>query len=204
MNRPTPSVLPWIAALCFAILACGGTRPSLYYAIPAPSRREASAETLPVGVVIERMSAPAIYRDSRIVYGYGPTRMGTYEYHRWIDPPPDMLQSAWLRLLRSSGKFSAVELPSSRAGGEYILRGRLYEFRESDPDGDGPSPIVAKVSFDLDLVHVESGKPVPLCSHDDEEPVHGDDVAALVEAMARSTSRGLDRCYAALLERLSR
>jgi len=72
--------------------------------------------------------------------------MGTYETERWSEPPVEMMQMVLLRKLRNSGRYRDVNTLRSGARGDYLLRGRLYDFKEVS----GKS-FVARLSFDLEL-----------------------------------------------------
>jgi cholesterol transport system auxiliary component len=159
-----------------------------YYAIELPQPpATAQSGARPVSILVGRITAPAVYRDTRIVYQMGATRMGTYEEHRWIDTPSAMLHTLLLRQLRSSGRFESVQPLSSNASGDYLVRGQLFEFTEVDSGGS----VTARVSFELDLFEYASGKTVFSKSYSGSEPVSGSDVAAVVQAFDRSVRRNL-------------
>ncbi len=78
--------------------------------------------------------------------------MGTYMYQRWAEPPNEMLVNVLLRDLRASGKFRDVDILRSNSHGDYILYGRLYDFKEIS----GP-PLVARLTMDLELHDAKTG-----------------------------------------------
>jgi len=181
-----------VATVAFAS-SCGAARPRKYYALDLPSAPPATSASHDVALLVGRLSAPHLYRDDRIVYRMGETQIGTYEYHRWVEPPTDMLESMLLRLLRGSGKYRTVQRLASNTQGDYIVRGRLYQLEESS------SPtLAARVSFELELYEKKSGTVVwsHLYSHD--EPVNGKEVPDVVQALNRSVQRGLAEAAASL------
>ena len=115
-----------LVATAALVAACGAARPSKYYALDLPPAPPATANTHDAALLVGRLSAPHLYRDDRIVYRTGETQIGTYEYHRWAEPPTDMLESMLLRLLRGSGKYRTVQRLASNTQGDYIVRGRLH------------------------------------------------------------------------------
>jgi len=173
--------------------ACGAVRPSKYYALDLPPAPPATANTHDAALLVGRLSAPHLYRDDRIVYRTGETQIGTYEYHRWAEPPTDMLESMLLRLLRGSGKYRTVQRLASNTQGDYIVRGRLYQLEESS----SPS-LAARVSFELELYEKKSGTVVWSHFYSHDEPVNGTEVPDVVQAFNRNVQRGLAEDTASL------
>lgn len=175
------------------LFACGSVRPIKYYALEIPESQPKSVTAYPISIAVDRLYAPSLYRDTRLVYGYGPTEMGTYELHRWVEPPAEAIGTFLLRMLRSSGLYEVVEPVSSLTEGDYLIRGSLYDFKEIDPDGGGPAGLAARVSFEIDLLDLKERKTVWTFFYSDEETVHGKEVSSVVEALDRNVRRGLER-----------
>ena len=183
------------AALAATLTACGGgARPSKFYALELPVAPAATREPYPVSIMVGRMTASHLLRDDRIVYRNAGLQMGTYNYHRWAEPPTDMLEALLTRLLRSSGKYKSVHTLRSNAVGDYILRGRLHDFEEVA----APTGLVARVAFDIELFHRESGATVWSHSYSHDEPVNGKEVPELVAALNRNVQAGLQQAAAAM------
>jgi len=178
-----------------ALSACGGGgRPSKFYALDLPAAPASTGEPYPVSIMVGRMSASHLLRDDRIVYRNTGLEMGTYNYHRWAEPPTDMLEALLTRLLRSSGKYKSVHTLRSNAVGDYILRGRLHDFEEVAAS----SGLVARVAFDIELFHRESGATVWSHSYSHDEPVTGKEVPEVVAALNRNVQAGLQQAAANL------
>src|SRR5580692_2620875 len=98
----TLAVLATAAALS---AGCGAARPSKYYqlTVPADSTFSANSNSLPITLLIGRVTAPALYREDQIVYSSGRESMGTYEYEKWAEPPTEMIAELMLRQFRASG-----------------------------------------------------------------------------------------------------
>lgn len=172
-----------------ALTGCGGARPNHYYTLqlPAPPPApQSSAATYPVSLLVANVAAPHLYREDAIVYRMGTVQMGTYEYHRWVEPPTEMLRTLLIRVLRNSDRYASVQELRTRARGDYILRGRLYHFEEVS----GP-PLSAQVSLELTLVEVKSDAVVWSKLYSSEEPVQGKNVEDVVEALNRGAQRGI-------------
>ena len=173
--------------------SCGAVRPSKYYTLDLPAAAPAAANSYPAALLVGRLSAPHLYRDTRVVYRTGATEIGTYEYHRWVEPPTDMLEAMLMRVLRDSGKYPSVQRQGANARGDYIVRGRLNEFGEVNAGG-----LTARISFEMELYDVKSGTTVWSHFYAHDEPVNGKDVPAVVEALNRNAQRGLGEVAAGL------
>ena len=129
----------------------------------------------------------------RSVYRTGSEQLGTYQYHRWAEPPTEMVEAMLLRLLRDSGRYRTVQALRSSARGDYILRGRLHDFEEV-----ANGQIVARVAFEIELYELKEGTTVWSQSYSHDEPVNGKEVAAVVEGLDRNVQRGLGQILAGL------
>ena len=173
--------------------SCGAARPSKYYALDLPAVAPATGGPYPVALLVGRISAPHLYRDERVVYRTGEVQIGTYEYHRWAEPPTDMLETMLVRSLRASGKYQTVQRLASNTRGDYILRGRLHRLEEVA----GP-PMLARVTFELELYDQKTGTTVWTHYYSSDEPVNGKEVPDVVQAINRNVQRGLAESLADL------
>jgi cholesterol transport system auxiliary component len=183
----------WQVALVILVAgffaACGASRPYKYYVLdihpPAPP---AQAPSYPVRLIVGRVSAPELYRDSRIVYGSGDVQLGAYEYHRWAELPPEMLQQVLISSLRATGQYRSVTAIGSSARGDYILRSQLYSLYGVDRP-----KLVARFSMEVDLFDSKSGETIWSDRYSHDEPVDGKTVANVVEAMDRDVRGGMNQ-----------
>jgi len=74
----------------------------------------------------------------------------------------------------------------SGTGGDYVLRGRLYDLREVSE-----STLAARVSFEFELRDSKTGTTVWSRNYSHDEPVDGKNVNAVVAAMDRNVQSGL-------------
>lgn len=181
-------------ALVLAVMAgCGATRPSKYYTLEVPGTPPATGHSYPVSLLVGRLAAPHLFRDDRLVYRSRNAEMGTYEYHRWAEPPTEMVEAMLVHLLRASGQYRSVELLRSNARGDYIVRGRLSALEEVD---DG-SPL-ARVALEIELYSPKTGTTVWSHLYQHDEPVNGKTVPGVVEALNRNVQSGLAEIVAGL------
>jgi ABC-type uncharacterized transport system auxiliary subunit len=185
-----------IAALAAGLLAgCGAARPSKYYqlTVPAGAAPAADRSPYPVTLLLGPLRASHLYREDRIVYSSIGDSMGTYEYQRWAVPPNEMLVDVLLRDLRASGRYRTVDMLRSNSHGDYILYGRLYDFKEVSA-----SPLMARITVDIEMRETKTGSTVWTHFYSHDEPVSGKDVSAVVAALDRNAQRGMDEVKSSL------
>jgi ABC-type uncharacterized transport system auxiliary subunit len=175
--------------LCLGILnGCGAARPSKFYQLTIPSDKtsEADPAPFPVTLLLGPITTSHLYRDDHIVYTSNGEAMGTYEYHRWAEPPSEMVSDVLLRELQESERYQHVYSLRSDSRGDYVLRGHLYDFREISGNG-----LAARVAFEFELRDSKTGATVWSRSYSHDEPVDGKDVPAVVAALNRNVGIGL-------------
>jgi ABC-type uncharacterized transport system auxiliary subunit len=177
-----------------SLAGCGATRPMQYYQLTVPADAH-HAETNPSGIslALGPLVASHLYREDRIVFGSGPQQMGTYEFQRWTEPPAEMIEEVLLRELRASGRYREVFTQRSASRADYVLRGRLYDFKEVSG-----SPLQARVTVEFELRDTKSGTTVWSHYYNHDEPVNGKDVPAMVAALDRNVQRGVGEVKASL------
>jgi ABC-type uncharacterized transport system auxiliary subunit len=201
MIRHTTAALAAATATLAALLAtgCGAARPSKYYQLTVPADATPGAapqaNAVPVTLLIGRITAPELYREDPIVYSSGAESMGTYEYHRWAEPPTQMIPEVLLRELRSSGHYRNVVLLRSDIHGDYLLHGHLFDFKEVEKGGG-----IARVTLELELRNIKTGTMVWTHFYTHDEPASGKTVDAIVEALDRDVQRGVMEFRASLGE----
>lgn len=176
------------------VTGCGGTSHSIkYYTVELPAVPDASGTRYPVTLLVARIPAPLVLRGDRILYRTGANELGTYEYHRWAEPPAAMLEASLLRLLRQSGRYQSVAETSSKARSDFVVRGRLYDFEEVDA-----SSISARVAMEVELFDQKAGKVVWSHFYSHDEPASEDDIPGVVAALNHNLQRGLEDVTAGL------
>ena len=104
-----------------------------------------------------------------------------------------MLVDVLLRDLRASGRYRAVDVLRSNSHGDYILYGRLYDFKEISA-----SPLMARLTIDLELRETKTGSTVWTHYYSHDEPVSGKDISAVVAALDRNAQRGMGEVKSSL------
>ena len=161
--------------------SCVATRPVHYYTIepaaPPTNRSKPDGLILLVG----QITAPEALQDDRIRYRIGSNEAGAYEYRRWTERPGSMVGISLMRALRASGQYQRVMESSSSASGDYLVRGKLYEFGEVDN-----ASIQTKISLQLELVDSKTNRNVWDRVVEREEPVSSKNVADVVQSLDRN------------------
>lgn len=165
-----------------------------YYQLTVPIEPpHGEQNTSGVSLALGPLAASHLYREDRIVFSSGAERMGTYEFQRWAEPPAEMIEEVLLRELRASGHYRDVSLQRSSSRVDYVLHGRLYDFKEVEGN-----PLQARVTAEFDLRDVKSGATVWSHYYNHDEPVGGKDVPAMVAALDRNVQRGVGEVKAGL------
>jgi ABC-type uncharacterized transport system auxiliary subunit len=197
------SLMPAKLSLCMLALAvalaagCGAARPSHYYqlSIPGDLAPASNPTPVPITLLIGRLTGPALYREDEIVYSSGDEGMGTYEYHRWAEPPTEMIAEILLRQSRASGHYRGVYTLRSDIHGDYLLHGRLYDFKEVSGSSE-----VARVTMELELRNVKTATSVWTHFYSHDEPTAGKNVDAIVAALDKNVQQGIAESLASLNE----
>jgi ABC-type uncharacterized transport system auxiliary subunit len=183
-----------LATMVLAMAGCGGAHSMQYYQLTVPTQGT-HTEPNPSGVslALGPLVASHLYREDRIVYSAGTLRMGTYEFQRWSEPPAEMIEEVLLRELRASGRYRDVSLQRSNSRADYVLHGRLYDFKEVAGE-----PLQARVTMEYDLKDAKSGATVWSHYYNHDEPVSGKDVQAMVTALDHNVQKGVEEIKASL------
>ena len=181
--------------LSFLLVGCGAARPAKYYQLTVPNETAADppGDPLPVTILMGPIMSSHLYREDHIVYSSSGEDMGTYEYQRWAEPPTEMIQDVIFRTLRSSGRYRAVYAQRSSIRGDYLLHGRLYDFKEVTG-----SSMFGRLSLDLELRETKTGTTVWTHLYNHDEPVSGKNVSAVVAALNRNVQRATNEFTASL------
>ncbi len=134
------------------------------------------------------------------MYALSPNQMGTYEYQRLVESPPLMIQQIFLRELRSTGRYAGVYTPEGKSAGDFVLRGHLYDFKESDSG----SALSARLTMEVELRDAKTGDTVWKHYYTHDEPVSAKTVPDIVAALDKNVQMatadvvaGLDQYFAA-------
>jgi len=177
-----------LAAMLGTLLSgCGAARPMRYYQLTVPRDMNSGAPNASgISLALGPLVSSHLYREDRIVYAAGPQEMGTYEFQRWTEPPAEMISEVLLRTLRASGRYRDVYSLRSGSQADFILRGRLYDFKEVSANG-----LSARVTMEFQLKDVKSGATVWSHFYGHDEPVGGKDVPSIVEALDKNVQRAV-------------
>jgi cholesterol transport system auxiliary component len=179
--RSLPSLTLVIAGILTGV-GCVSSKPVHYYTLePAASRPAPQPRQDGLTLLMGSIATPEALQDGRIRYRRGANEAGAYEYHRWTERPGEMVRNSLMRALRASGKYRRVIEAGSAATGDYLLRGKLYEFDELDN-----SAIRTRISLQVELVDRKTNRNVWDRIVEREESVHGRTVLDVVQSLDRN------------------
>jgi ABC-type uncharacterized transport system auxiliary subunit len=176
---------------------CGATRPSKYYQLTVPGDLApvADPKPYPVTLLLGPLRASHLYREDHIVYSSNGESMGTYEFQRWAQPPTEMIQEILLRQLRTSGRYREVDLLRSNARGDYLLLGRLFDFKEVSGKA-----LVARLTVEWELRDIKTTSTVWTHYYTHDEPVNGKDMSSVVAALDHNVQHSVDEVRSGLVQ----
>jgi ABC-type uncharacterized transport system auxiliary subunit len=174
-----------VAGFC---ASCGTSRPIKYYELDVPNTPvEDAVSTLPISLIVARVTADHLYRDERLVYRASDVQLGTYEYQRWSEAPVDMIQQSLISALRATKQYRSVAAIASNLHGDYIVRARLDALDEVDKP-----QLAARFSLELELYDPKSASVVWSDSYTHDEPVRGKSVVDVVRALNDNVRTGTE------------
>lgn len=187
-----------VAAMALAaawLVACGSAPRPNYYTLRVPAAPAAHDPKAAAGLGVERLGAPEVLRNDRILYYESPTQLNFYENHRWSSDPPSMVRDSLAGQLSQAGVFSEVRLLPARDPVDYLLRGRLLNFEEVDYEGGAKG----RVRLELTLVRVRDHKVLWSEARQAQVAAQGKEVAGVVEALSAASDQVLQELVPALL-----
>ncbi len=170
-----------IAMGCLLAAGCAGTRPVHYYTLGSPSAP--SDRSSPVGpvMIVGSIATPEFLQDGRIRYRAGDNEVGGYEYHRWTEQPGMMVRDSLVRAMSASGNYQRVLEASSSVIGDYLVRGKLYEFGEVDNPGIG-----SRISLHLELIDRKTNRTLWDHRFEHAEAASGKTIPEVVASLDRN------------------
>ena len=198
----TRKIAVWLWALAVSLASgCGATRPSSYYQLTVPGDIAPVADPTPypVTLLVGPIRTSHLYREDHIVYSSNGESMGTYEFQRWAQPPTEMIQEILLRQLRTSGRYRGVDVLRSNSRGDYLLFGRLFDFKEVSGNA-----LVARLTVEWELRDMKTASTVWTHYYTHDEPVNGKEMSSVVAALDHNVQQsvgevksGLDQFFSA-------
>jgi ABC-type uncharacterized transport system auxiliary subunit len=196
MHRMTRLV--FISALSLSLNGCAKSKPIHYYTVGLPVAPTLTTSAQPVSLLVGNIGGADIYQETPIVYRIGTNEIGAYQYSRWAEPPVELVKDKLIRILSASGDYQSVTSLGSTSNGQFLVRGRLYEFAEVDG-----ANITGLVSMEFELYDRKSGKTLWTHFYSQSEAVQSKDIPAVVAALDTNLDRGLKEVAAGLSQYFS-
>lgn len=183
MHAPAAAIAAGLLILTL-LSACGKEHPIHYYAVNRPLMTESPAKPDGPVLLVGRIASPEALQDGRIRYRSGSNEAGAYEYHRWTERPDAMVRDLLAQRLRATGHYAQVQETPSSIVGDYLIRGKLYEFSEVDEPG-----IQTRISLQLELVARKTGRVVWSRTFNRNQPVQGKAMSDVVSSLDHNLQR---------------
>lgn len=190
--------LLFISALSLSLNSCAKSKPIHYYTVGLPVAPTLTTSAQPVSLLVGNIGGADIYRQTPIVYRIGTNEIGAYQYSRWAEPPVELVKDKLIRILSASGDYQSVTSLGSTSNGQFLVRGRLYEFAEVDG-----ANITGLVSMEFELYDRKSGKTLWTHFYSQSVPAQSKDIPAVVTALDTNLDRGLKEVAAGLSQYFS-
>jgi uncharacterized lipoprotein YmbA len=196
--RPAAGALPIASLLVAAGLAaaCSGSAPETraYLLGERPAPAAASAHDLPA-LRVRPLVARSFLEAREIAWRQGDVLAGAYRYHRWSEPPAEMVTRALIDALRDGGRFATVDGAAPRAIAPLSLSGELLGLHEvAEADGSKPRG-VAELEVTLEA-EASGGAPARHWTLRERRSVDAAD--ASVDALVRALSEAAGQVIAAI------
>ncbi len=187
-------IVPGLLALLM-LVSCGSLPKTYYYTLQLPAPPSATDAKTNFVLGVEHFRASEVLRDDRIVFFESPTQLNYYEYHRWGSDPATMLQELALRKLERSGVFAQVLRLPTRTHVDYMLKGQVLSFEETDYE----EGVQGRVTLEMTLVRSSDGTMVWSDMRRVERPAEGPGVPGVVKALNESSDQLMNEALPGLI-----
>ena len=188
MNLMRSVVLGMAALLLAACASVPGMPETTYYRLPPPASVTPLAEPpVAVPIVVEALGADGLYTDQALIYAMdaGASRLRTYHYQLWIDPPSRLLQRHLIENLRLAGVSRVVtdQLPTRVEALRIVGRITRLERVQGANGWDAVAALVLRAEPST------GGRPWVIGEYQHRVAADGDKVADSVRAMGQAIDR---------------
>lgn len=143
------NTLRWLVAMgAVAAVACSTPRMH-YYTMEFPHTPSAAAPAVSRQIAVRTFRGDQRFADERIAYRENLSQINHYEYHRWANPPGELVTDYFIHRLKDSGAYAGVSAYKEGPDADFILGGRIRRFEEVDRDKE----VFAAVDLELELAN---------------------------------------------------
>lgn len=131
-------------AVAIAALSCSSSPPEsrAYLLGERPAPAKSPTRDLPA-IRVRPLAARSFLEAREIAWRQGDVLAGAYRYHRWSEPPAEMVTRELIDSLRDGGRFAAVDTTAPRATAPLTLSGELLGLHEvAEADGSKPRAVM--------------------------------------------------------------
>ncbi|GJL55053.1 MAG: hypothetical protein NPIRA02_21850 [Nitrospirales bacterium] len=192
----TQYISPLIFSTALLLEGClGGPAPQdHFYRLELPTPQSSFTSPLLQGTLqITRPWADALTRERQLLYRTTTrtAQVQRHTYHHWIDSPTLIVQQQIAQYLRHSGMATQVVTPDLRVNADYRLSCHMTKLERIVDD---PPRVI--MEMELGLSHIREREVVLLRTYHVEEPAHGYNITATIEAYNHALTNILDQFLA--------
>jgi cholesterol transport system auxiliary component len=184
-----------VLAVMTALWGCGHVPQTHYYMFDYDSPRVDSHVPQKATLGVSRVNINAPYDQDRLVYRRRPNEVEFYHYHRWVNPPAELVRQRLTTDLTASGLFDEVVLFPENHEVDYVLRARITRLEEWDE----ADRWIACLNLHVEIVNMRGGELLLATDFKEQQPVGEQTPAGVVEGL----NACLKRCAEGLLAQLS-
>ena len=132
----------------FLIVSCSSI-PDVHYYMIDTLQEEIEIEEAKYDMIlgIEKFKSDRAYEGDRIVYRDTPYEVKFYNYHRWINSPPEIVTEKAIEQFTMSRLFKQVVAAPHFSRIDYLVRGSIKAFEELDEGNEWYGHV--KIHFEL-------------------------------------------------------
>ncbi len=176
------------SVLLFVLAGCSSTVPAVHYydlRLPLPRETLGGVEGESSSVKLIDVVVPAYLNLPEIFYRTSSFEANYYEYHRWVRPLSESIESELLRSLRATGRFSRVAGVGDKIPNACLVELRILDFNEEDRSGED---WIARICMVVTLIDSREDRTIEKVLSE-AEPVTERNAAGTVRALNRAFSR---------------
>lgn len=148
-------ILVLLLGLLAVLPSCASREPTaqdLFYSLDYSAPRAPGLAKLDISVKVRRFSAAPGWSGSDMYYGPNKVELSSYNFHRWLVSPSDMVSDFLARDLRAANVFRAVFSYHETETARFLVQGGVRRIQELDQK-DG-----AKAMLEVSVMLIDSEK----------------------------------------------
>ena len=185
-------LLGLVLGLTMVLPSCASREPTaqdLFYSLDYPAPGGQGLAKLAASIKVRRFSAAPGWSGSDMYYGSSKLELSSYNFHRWLVSPSDMVSDFLARDLRAAGVFRAVFSYHETETARFLVQGGVRRIQELDhKDGAKAMLAVSVMLIDSEKSAVDQ-RVVFQRWYRAEHPMADKEARSLAKAMGQAMSK---------------